>query len=81
MKKRILLGLVVILSMVSCTDNVRARRFGGTETVNLPSNCVFINSTWKENQLWVVVQDTVTKEYFMYEKSNFGVLEGKIIFK
>lgn len=79
--KRLLFLMVFILALTSCTDNARARRFGGTETVDLPENCVFINSTWKENALWVVVQDTVTKEYFMYEKSSFGVLEGKIIFK
>jgi hypothetical protein len=80
MKKLILLfGLS--LSLLSCTDNSRARNFGGTEIVDLPKNCKFINSTWKEDQLWIVVQDTITKENFMYEKSSWGVLEGRIIFK
>lgn len=78
-KLLILLGLGLVL--LSCTDNAEARRWGGTETIQLPQNCRFVNSTWKENALWVVVQDTVTKEYFMYEKSSLGVLEGKTIFK
>ncbi len=80
MKKLVIL-LSLSLVLLSCTDNSRARTWGGTETVNLPTNCKFINSTWKETELWIVVQDTVTKQNYMYEKSSFGVLEGKIIFK
>lgn len=79
--KKLLILLGISLVLLSCTDNSRARVWGGTEAVELPKNCKFINSTWKENELWIVVQDTVTKQYFMYEKSSLGVLEGKIIFK
>jgi hypothetical protein len=79
--KKLLILLGISLVLLSCTDNSRARRWGGTEIIQLPQNCRFVNSTWKENALWVVVQDTVTKEHFMYEKSSLGVLEGKIIFK
>ena len=78
--KKVLIILAAVFT-ISCTDNSRARTWGGTETVNLPTNCKFINSTWKETELWIVVQDTVTKQNYMYEKSSFGVLEGKIIFK
>lgn len=84
MKKIVILIIVLILvifTMISCTDNQRAKNWGGTETVTLPENCIFINSTWKENQLWIVVCDTVKNQYYMYEKSAFGLLEGKIIFK
>lgn len=80
MKKLVIL-LGLSLALLSCTDNSRARAWGGTETVELPKNCKFINSTWKETELWIVVQDTVTKQHYMYEKSSFGVIEGKVIFK
>ena len=79
--KKLLLVLLLGISLLSCTNNSRARRFGGEETLFLPKNCKFVNSTWKETNLWIVVQDTTTKQYFMYEKSSFGILEGKIIFK
>ena len=79
--KKLLLVLLLGTLLLSCTDNNRARNFGGEETLFLPKNCKFINSTWKKNDLWIVVQDTTTKQYFMYEKSAYGILEGKIVFK
>ena len=69
------------ITLLSCTQNQRARTFGGSETVDLPQNCVFVNSTWKETDLWIVVKDTITNQHYMYEKSSFGLIEGKIIFQ
>lgn len=80
MKKLVIL-LGLSLALLSCTDNIRARRYGGTEEVKLPQNCVFINSTWKESELWITVEDTLTNQFYMYEKSSLGLMEGKIIFK
>ena len=65
----------------SCTDNQRARKFGGTETVCLEKNERFINITWKESNLWIIVQDTLTGDYYAREKSAFGVLQGEVIIK
>lgn len=79
MKKLVIL-LGLSLALLSCT-NIRARSFGGTEEVKLPQNCVFVNSTWKEAGLWITVEDTLTNQFYMYEKSSLGLVEGKIIFK
>ena len=83
MKK--LFGLILItifvLSMVSCTDNSRARNFGGTETVLLKSNEEFVNITWKENDLWIIVKDKNTGNYYAREKSQYGVWQGTVIIK
>jgi hypothetical protein len=68
-----------LLLFVSCTDNQRARKFGGTETVKLEPQEKFINITWKQDNLWIIVQDTTTGVYYAREKSSFGVLEGKVI--
>lgn len=78
---KFLMVAVTLLALVSCTDNQRARKYGGTETINLEPNEKFINITWKQNNLWIIVQDTVTGNYYAREKSSFGVLEGKIIIK
>ena len=79
--KKIILLLGLGLSLLSCTDNARARTFGGNEEITLPANHRFINATWKETNLWVVTQDTITGVFYMNEKSSFGVLEGSIEFK
>ena len=70
---------ITLLALVSCTDNQRARSFGGTETVKLEPNEKFINITWKQDNLWLIVQDTVTGNYYAREKSNLGVLQGKVV--
>jgi len=79
--RKILLGLVLATSLMSCTDNVRARHWGGTEKVELPPNHKFVNATWKESALWIISQDTLTGKIYMKEKSSLGLLEGTIEFK
>ena len=70
---------ITLLALVSCTDNQRARSFGGTETVKLGPNEKFINITWKQDNLWLIVQDTVTGTYYAREKSSFGLVQGKVV--
>ena len=77
--RKLTMVAITLLALVSCTDNQRARSFGGTETVKLEPNEKFINITWKQDNLWLIVQDTVTGNYYAREKSNFGVLQGKVV--
>jgi hypothetical protein len=80
MKKiKIITLIIALLTLISCTDNQKARSFGGTETIKLEPQEKFINITWKQDNLWVVVQDTITKKYYAREKSSFGIMEGKVI--
>lgn len=79
--KKLLLGAILLFSALSCTDNQRARTFGGEETIELPKNRVLLNATWKQADLWLLTKDTLTNEVFFNEKSNWGVLEGTIKFK
>jgi len=80
MKKVLFLGLV-LLSLLSCTENTRARHWGGKEVVTLQPNHRFINATWKEGDLWIVTEDTITHQFYFSEKSRYGLLEGSIEFK
>ena len=73
--------LVAMVVMSSCTENVRARHFGGTETLALKPNEKVLNVTWKDNEMWVCTQDTITRVVYFREKSSWGVVEGTVILK
>ena len=78
--KRLALA-VVALAVVSCTDNVRARHFGGTEEIKLKPNEVVLNVTWKSDEMWICTKDTTTGVVYFREKSSWGMLEGTVIIK
>lgn len=80
MKKLFVLALGVA-ALTSCTENERARRFGGTEFVELKPNEVVLNVTWKEAEMWICTQDTTTGVTYFREKSAWGVMEGTVILK
>ncbi len=83
--KAFMVFLFLIITMMflgSCTDNSRARKWGGTETITLPSkNEVLLNVTWKGDQLWVLSKDTTTGASHFREHSAWGLIEGEIIIK
>jgi hypothetical protein len=79
--KKLMMILVTMVVMSSCTENVRARHFGGTETLALKPNEKVLNVTWKDNEMWVCTQDTITGVVYFREKSNWGVMEGTVILK
>jgi hypothetical protein len=79
--KKLMMILVAMVVMSSCTENARARHFGGTETLALKPNEVVLNVTWKESQMWICTQDTVTRVVYFREKSSWGVVEGTVIIK
>ncbi len=81
MKRILIIASVAVAFLASCTDNQRARQFGGTETVDIPEGRILVNCTWKEEDLWILTKDTATGKMFFNEKSSFGVLEGEINFK
>jgi hypothetical protein len=78
--KKVLIVLAVI-AMISCTENSRAKRWGGSETVTLKKNEVLVNLTWKDSDLWVLSKDTLTGIKYLREKSSWGMMEGEIVIK
>jgi hypothetical protein len=79
--KKLFVIAIAALSLASCTDNERARRFGGVEEVELKPNEVVLNVTWKENEMWICTKDTVSGVTYFREKSSWGVMEGTVILK
>lgn len=84
--KNILVVLVLVVTAVvstGCTENARAKTFGGSMTIEAPVGKTVANMTWKENQLWVQYRDrkpdekpstTIFREY-----SSFGLVQGTVI--
>lgn len=71
----------MLLGLVACTENEMVRSYGGSQKIKIPKDHVFINSTWKENNLWMLTKDTTTGKYYFSERSSYGILEGQIIFE
>lgn len=84
MKKTILLFLA-LCSLSACTDNRMARRFGGSQTIDLAPGTKVVNVTWRDDDLWIVTRvrkkDEAAENYTFFEKSSWGMLEGTIILK
>ena len=75
---------ICFLCLFSCTENSRARHFGGTETINLPSGQKLVNATWRETGLWYLTRpmkaDERPETLNFREKSSFGMVEGTVVF-
>ncbi len=83
--KKLLLVLSVVLMLGSCTENDRAKSFGGEMTINIPKGNRVTNITWKKSELWYSYRPFMEGEkpqtQTFVEESSFGVMEGKVIFK
>lgn len=84
MKTTLATLLLVIATLSSCTENVRAKSFGGNMTVELPSNTKLVGATWKEANLWYLYrpihQGETPEVSILQESSNFGMMEGTVTF-
>lgn len=57
MNTRATLSLVVLLSvLLSCSENQRAKSWGGDMTVDLPCGEMLFEITWKDDDLWYATQ-------------------------
>lgn len=79
------LAAAAIVLLSSCTENERVKSFGGTQTVNLPAKTKLVNVTWNVNSdMWILTRpmcENETPETLTFsKKSNFGVVEGTVIF-
>jgi hypothetical protein len=74
--------LAVVLLAGGCTQNQRARSFGGTANQTLPPGQKLVVVTWKNENLWLLTRPMRTNEtaeaYEFRESSSFGMMEGKV---
>lgn len=80
MKK--VLYVLPLLVLFGCTENQRAKSWGGDATLDLPKGEKLVNVTWKESQLWYLTRPMKSEEtaetYVFHESSNYGVMEGTV---
>lgn len=66
-----------------CTENQRARQFGGIANEKLPVGQKLLVTTWKQDNLWILSRPMRTGEtpetYEFRESSSFGLVQGKVI--
>lgn len=83
MKKIILIAMVALMA-ASCTEQQLTRDFGGTMTINVEPNKRVMMATWKNSDLFYMVEDMPTDyephDKVLIESSSFGIMESKIIF-
>ncbi len=79
--KKILLIAIIAITLTNCTENQRARNFGGKEELKLPQNHELITCCWKQDDLWLLTKDSTTGIYYCREKSSWGIWEGEIVIK
>ena len=76
--------IIPFIFLISCTENQRAKKWGGSANVELPNNTKLINVTWKNADLWYLTRpmkaNEIPETHTFQERSNFGIIEGKVIF-
>ena len=81
----IFFGIPLMFLLVQCTENQRARSFGGTSTIDLPSGQKLVNVTWKGEDMWYLTRPIEEGErpkiLTFKEKSNFGIAQGVVVFR
>ena len=78
------IALFMFVSLSGCTDNTRAKVWGGTSTIELKQNERLVNITWKDNNLWILTKVDSKQMPIVYtfrEQSTFGMVEGALIIK
>lgn len=79
-------GLIVVLTILtSCTDNERAKNWGGKLEIVLPKNEKLVTATFKNSNLWYLTRAAKPGEQpeilVFREDSGFGILQGVVVFK
>lgn len=85
MKKLTIIATITVaaFALTACTQNQRARQFGGTARIDLPPRKKLVNATFKQDDLWILTRDAKQGEkperYEFVENSSWGILEGTVI--
>lgn len=86
MKKIIILAVAVVtaFTLVCCTENQRARNFGGEMTIRLDPGEKLMMATWKGEDLFYLTEpmeeNYTPKTKTFRENSSFGMIETTVKF-
>lgn len=78
----IIILLAVGAGLAGCTQQQRAKKFGGNATIDLSKGKKLINVTWKDDNIWYLTrpmnESDKEETYEFTESSNYGIAEGKV---
>ncbi len=77
----LIIAAIGYVAYIGYFENIFARKWGGTLDVKIQENHLYINSTWKENDLWLATYDPESRTCVFQEYSRSGLLEGKVKIK
>jgi hypothetical protein len=70
--------VIIIMGATSCTDNQRAKSFGGTTTIKLPAGEKLVTVTWKgEADIWYLTRPMGTNDSaqtYIFHQDKGGML-------
>lgn len=76
-------AMAALMVVAGCTENQRAKQFGGTAKITLPAGQHLEMVTWKGDNLWCLTRAAKNGEvpttYTLKEESSFGMVEGKVV--
>lgn len=80
----IIIGVIALISISSCTEQVRTRQWGGEMTIDLPKGQELMEVTWKDNDLFYLTRpmapDYVPVTKTFKESSSYGIMESTVYF-
>lgn len=83
--KIIFVLLAILLGSISCTDQRRVKKYGGSTTINVPQGKKLLTASWKEESIWLLYRDRTLDEkissYTFKESSSWGIIEGTVFIK
>ena len=79
--KLIFILTIVVCCFYSCTENTRVKHFGGKQEISLKPHEKLMNITWKDADMWILTEDTLTHIKYFRESSSWGIWNGEIIIK
>jgi len=75
----------VALLAGGCTEQQRAKNWGGTATIDLPAGKKLVTVTWKGDEIWFLTRDMRAGDraetYEFSENSSWGFMEGTVVIK
>lgn len=82
--KKLILIVVALICMCSCTEQIRTRQFGGKMEIRLPAGQELMEATWKDDDLFYLTRpmtpDYVPVTKTFQESSSWGVMESTVYF-
>lgn len=82
MKKLLLLATLATICLTSCTQQERAKDWGGNATIELPKGQKLITCTFKDHDIWYLTRPMTSKDsaesYMFGESSSWGIFQGTV---